>query len=1365
MRLRKGCSLSVRSLRGPDRGVRIEEKMGEQPLLKPNSRGDGEVPVNLVDCSLEDLISALLQQRPVAVPGGADFLLHDDNARRIFGHYVRNRHLWPRARPVLGDEVEGVLQALAAPLPVAAPGSSRATGRKTWRLTRLEAHRFAGLHRHCGTDGEDPAVFALDLDRDVTLVGGFNGAGKTALQNVIVWCLTGRALRSQHMPDEIHQPMKVHWTGGRPIADGGNEPALALPPVVPIPTAAELESLGERAKIDTWAQLTFRDPDSEEMRVVRRRLTVGPRGKISMAVDGLAELGLTDLAIEVGTLMPGIAGQMRFDEQTTFATAVATLTGLKPLEDLGRRSERVVRRLEGEETVKAERAATDKVHEFNRWRRSMRDAWTAQPDLGDPVDLLGPDDRNEPEQWSSLLADARRRLESIKEKSEERVEAMLGRRLETAAEANALLEQLGDALDALKAGALKGLRTIAVAGDLAAVTEDDMASVQALIGEMVERAEAVAGRLTRPEEAARWQLYASVAAWHHEHHAGMSVDDCPVCGTDLAGVPEDAVLGRGIADALQLCRDVDGDVAKGVEEWERDASREFLERLPKNLRGFADHPPPEGLLEIYRKAYVDELLADRSFAGPLQALKTSAERVWDLAVADHPLSDGPTAGPSVWPRPFERSRLARLSASVERAVRLARLRSDNTTVIRGLVQRYVGRTNPREVDGTQGAPARTGDGRSDELPLRDQAEELRRCVSSATPILSLLRQLDELDSASNAHAETRGRLARIGEAAAAMAEFARLPDLVFHQVTGLITALDEGTRTWLERIYRPHYRGGPAYSRFDATQEKGLGLLAGVGEVEVDAYRIMNASQLRACVWAFVFSLWERVRARVGGIDSMLLDDPQDQFDPINSENLAAAIAEMPAYGMRPIVTSNDYRFLDAVRDKLPAHSTTRPSWYAGFMSPISNSRLTAGVGPAPEEIGELRRSWQADDNNEHKARQFVSAVRINVENRLWDFLARGPFERQRPTLSDLINALRTARNHGELPFEEPPFAAFLSHPELRDSAPFYRCINKAHHRPQDVTPHDAGDVDRVFGEIDRLLRSCSAAYGRFMGRLTREDGDLLIEDLPPAPPPMVVRREPLRVLGQVSARSSADLLAAGLEGDVFEFASLGAVACYGVRSPGLSPLALQGQVVVVSLEADAKDGDPVVALCGGRGYLRRFLGDDNDPSRIVLACDRSGTERVPPTLLLPRARTKLLPVVGVVYDDRSFDGRDEVVEVQGSELLERRLVAARVADDSAFPIIRAGDLVLMERVASLDTAEVARLDDSLVVAAAGTGTEVFAYLKRLGGHAAPGVRILENIGLKGRAVSVAIGHEGVASGVAPLQMLWRVHGTIRSPK
>ena len=51
-----------------------------------------------------------------------------------------------------------------------------------------------------------------------------------------------------------------------------------------------------------------------------------------MPVEGLDELGISPLAIEVGTLMPGIAALMRFDDKTDFAQAIAQLTRTLALE-------------------------------------------------------------------------------------------------------------------------------------------------------------------------------------------------------------------------------------------------------------------------------------------------------------------------------------------------------------------------------------------------------------------------------------------------------------------------------------------------------------------------------------------------------------------------------------------------------------------------------------------------------------------------------------------------------------------------------------------------------------------------------------------------------------------------------------------------------------------------------------------------------------------------------------------------------------------------------------------------------------------------------------------------------------------------
>jgi len=1320
-------------------------------------------PINLVDCGLEEVAAALLARQPIATAADSPhFILENDNSRKIFAYYTRNRNLWPQNKTVQAGEIEEVLKALLSDPP--ARKETRTADAKPvrqWKLRRVEAHRFAGLHRHCGAKGEDPEPFVLEIERDVTLVSGFNGAGKTALQNVIIWCLTGKALRSQHMPDEIHEPMDVARTGdGDDQGNGEAESELALPPVVPIPSGADLEALGDQSKVDSWAQLTFHEAESGEICTVRRALTVSDRGKIGMTVTGLEELGIPDLAVEAGTLMPGIAAHMRFDEKTTFAQAIAQLTGLKPLEDLGRRSARVVRRLRKDETKAAQTGAQAKLTEFKERRQNIVDAWSAQPDLGKPSDLITPDQQNEDNEEEDAgkksIADGRQLLEEKKQTLESTAETILGTALHLASddEVNALLQQLGKAADMLKPASLAALPSVAVIKNLRAVSDEDCTAAETLIEDMVKRAKAVAERLRNKQESARWQLYAKVAAWHAEHHQDTELKDCPVCGTDLEKVPPDALLDKAVKDALAACSEADADAAKGADEWERDAAREFLDGLAEGLRAFADKAPPDDLLSIYRKVYVEELLADRAFANRLAPLTQNAGQVWETAVRDNKLPDAPTPQPVDLPEDFRNGTLAQRIGYIVKAVVLSRHRAESTEAIKALVERYIGAAENVEAEGEEIA--------AQERPLRDQIEAVRKCVENTAPIVSILRQLDDLERTRKEYVGYITRVVLIDKAATALEAFQGFEGLVFQQVSGLIQALDTDTRNWLGTIYSPHYRGGPAYSGIDLGEETGLGLRAAIGGMQVPAYKIMNASLLRACVWAFVFSLWDRVKVRLGGLDCMLLDDPQTHFDPINAENLAAAIPQMPGHGMHPLITSNDNRFVASIRDKLPDRSTVTPTWHAWTLNPISSSRLTAGVSPAVEEIFERLREWQEDENNAAKAQQFVSTVRLYVENRLWDLLATDPMVMHKPTLAELIQSVRSAQNNGERPFEEPPFQALLAHAALRDNAPFYKIINKAHHRLHEVTPHEAGEVAEPFKEIDRLLRSCSASYARFMGRLTREDKDLYLASLPQPPARVALNKTPIPLLGEVSARSHADRLAAAAAGEVFDFGVLGDIALYGVRSPGLGALALQGQVVAVSLDREARDGDPVIALNGDKVYCRRFLGDTRDPSRIALACDQSGTERVPPTLLLPRTKTLLLPIIGVLYDQERLDGKEEACPVATSKLLDRRLVAVRVVDDSAYPVIRNGDIAVLEAVENLTGSEIARLEDRIVVAVLGSEGDSFAYLKRLGGEVLPGMRILENVGMKGSALAVATSADAGSPGIGTLQRLWRVHGMFR---
>jgi AAA domain-containing protein len=164
-----------------------------------------------------------------------------------------------------GPEINGLLEALDSELPQTSRATHRAAGAcPVWNLRRIEAHRFGGLHRHCGPAGEDPEPFVLEMDKDLTLIGGFNGAGKTALLSSIIWCLTGKALRSQHMPDEVHEPMTVEWIGEEDGAEHEQvERNFTIPPIVPIPSASNLEVLGDQPRVDTWVRLTFVNASKE----------------------------------------------------------------------------------------------------------------------------------------------------------------------------------------------------------------------------------------------------------------------------------------------------------------------------------------------------------------------------------------------------------------------------------------------------------------------------------------------------------------------------------------------------------------------------------------------------------------------------------------------------------------------------------------------------------------------------------------------------------------------------------------------------------------------------------------------------------------------------------------------------------------------------------------------------------------------------------------------------------------------------------------------------------------------------------------------------------------------------------------------
>lgn len=1102
-------------------------------------------------------------------------------------------------------------------------------------------------------------------------------------------------------------------------------------------------------------------------------------------VEGLDGLGLSALAIEAGTLMPGVAAHMRFDEKSDFTQAVSQLTGLKPLEELGHRTERLVNRLRSTDKRATEEARDKKTSSFKKALQDLQEGWAERSDLAEMPQILLPGEELEIEAETdpiqdgeeqqlrqktdcrSSIAAVRTRLQELQSGMSAAMETILGRRIELATrqEVDAFTRVLDDAADRLKGSALRELPSVMLLGDLGKTTDEEADAALKTIRGLLERAGALSRRLEDERQAARWRLYSRVSAWHRDHHPDQDISNCPVCGTDLEKVPSDALLDLSVKAALDQCREADSDIAKTAAEWERDEAAAFLNALPESLRGFADKTQRDTLLDICRKGYLDELLAHKAFSGRLEPLRKNGHRVWDIACGQHPVPDAQESENSALPDLFASGKLQERLSSISRTLMLREHRLRATDALQSLTVRYIGRIKSaaESADASESEPAApAGHGsKPDEEPLREQIEAIRRAVQNAIPVVSLIRQIDELESLRREWQSDEDRLKLLARAADAVEPYLEFPGLVYERVSGLIETLNRDTAAWLGKIYRSHYNGGPSYGGVEPGEDSGFGLRAELDHMRVPAHQVMNASLLRACVWAFLFALWEHISKQTGGLSCMLLDDPQTHFDPINSENLAAAIPSMPGHGMRPLIASNDVRFVAAIQDKLPSRAVESPSWTALRLDPVSSSKLTASLSPALEEIREKRDRWREDDNNSVKAQEFVKCVRVDIENRLWNLLATDPLVMHEPTLGDLLGQLRHARNGGERPFEELPFEKLVSHEALRDSALFYKIINRAHHRPMEVTPQDATDVYKAYESVHSALRSCSASYARFMGRLTNEDRDLVFADAPSAPAAMQLPDKRLPVLGKLAARSSADILAIVEDHEQFTLRSLGAVALYAVRGPTLGSLALAGQVVIVSLEREPVEGEPVIALYKGRAFARRFHRDKQDPSRTVLAADLSGTERVPPVKIVPTAAARAMPIIGVLYDSQKPQAQDEAVAVLSSDIFLRKLAVAHIVEDSAYPIVREGDMVLIEAITDVSAATMNKLEGRIVALTARNGSESFGYLKRLGQEIHEGTRIYENIGLNGQAVCISV-DPATAAGLV-LERLWRVHGVVRA--
>lgn len=162
--------------------------------------------------TLDSLIADLVSGRPVPTGANESFLLPDEPTRSALEWYrKRGAATWTAA--VSAPHGEDLVDAVNKKPPVlpALPARPANSNARRLLLKRVEAHRFAGLHKF-GTPAAAPANYVHEFRSPLTLFEGRNGSGKTSLVNAIIWALTGEILRPQREPK---RPMTISNAGYR----------------------------------------------------------------------------------------------------------------------------------------------------------------------------------------------------------------------------------------------------------------------------------------------------------------------------------------------------------------------------------------------------------------------------------------------------------------------------------------------------------------------------------------------------------------------------------------------------------------------------------------------------------------------------------------------------------------------------------------------------------------------------------------------------------------------------------------------------------------------------------------------------------------------------------------------------------------------------------------------------------------------------------------------------------------------------------------------------------------------------------------------------------------------------------------------
>lgn len=1260
----------------------------------------------------EILLAELVGGRSIALEESEELAMADADARAVLDWYRLNKDKWTSR--LSADDAEAVVGKIATGAPelaAAEEAEGHAVGRRL-RLVKVEAHRFAGLHMF-GTSPQPPETFVFEPAKAVTLFEGSNGSGKTSIVNSIVWCLTGELIRSQRMPASGLEEFTCE------VSDGdGALSTHKMSPVTPMPGRnSGLVASGKPVPADTWVELTFTDEAGNVLPPVRRTQSRNDRGKLLEDAPDLSALGLDPIAWRIGTTMPAILPYLAVGSASQLGQAAARLTGLADLSDLAEHAGRMGKRFRTDLIKSANEALAAIILRFGETSEDLTRELGASPDLAFEGEIPA---------VSEVICPLR--LDEIERHFTQRKAAGLGAAQkvlgedfnpEDQASRDNLERSIHPAIVQLKqSGQLPSISR------LSGLTLSDgvAARTRALLGKIASEGALLANLAESPERARREQLYARVASWVHEHGYEDEAR-CPVCVGDLA-LARDPVTDVPVAQHLVSAANDRDVVSRTIAQWVTHWTGELLSELPAAIAAEARRDLPASPADLLAHGMTVELFGSEAFRGALGALRADAEALVDEQARLLP----PFAAVATTSLPAAISgaaaQLETMIGRVERALAFAAWRDRHKDAILAFIA----------------AVRRGHEGSADaERAVGKRLDILLGIVESVAPLNRASVLVNRLADTRKSYENAARRKEHCVRAESALLKLTPLGGLAQQQVDGLRERLHARSEFWRKAVYRNANTTAPELAGTAMSRTGVLELTVGREGVTAPAQHISNASALRGALFGFYLAFREHVLDQRGGIETLVLDDPQELLDNENRERLARGISRISGAGAQVIVTTHDGKF---ARCLVAEHRATDGAEHFS-VHPVNPARPRLVPCPAIEEVDRKRDAFRETPDDHIAARDYAAHVRVFLEARLGDLFddvahpAHGQPSRTLTLLQlmDRLRGLSTAEGASEL-FRHPVVLRFLNHAALAEGAEPRRVLNEAHHGSQTIS---YADVEAVQGELHGLRTAIEKVHEQFRLYRWRDpleptEGAAAVVSLPVMRKPafsVPVCPDIAAFAGSAPAGGSQDEAEETLGGEWFEGKAL-----YHVSGETLGFAVPAGSIAIVEAEPYAgRDRNLVIARHRGQVLARRLV-KPNRSIGVSLAAQVPDPRTSRPALTFDSG-VRLYRIVGALFTYAPPPGGSgEAQPVEASPELEEVAVAYRVKEDSAIPLALPDQIILGGK--QLTPADLDHWEDRLVAVTLDDGTSIFKRVgRRLPGRLAH-LRQFETIGGRGSSLVVA---------------------------